>query len=186
MALSSHIQSLVDRNAAISDYQAPPTLEQFSGLLGANPDTPRTLIISCADPRCHPETIFGLNPGSLADAACVVRVQGGDFVTALPAILAIDNLLNFSHCIMLKHTDCGSLVFRDATIKAQLKDRAKGKEAEAEVDGMRFGENTIPIEEAVRRDVKIIKESPLLSEGIKNNVTGMLFHLDSGKVEVIE
>ena len=156
---------------------------ELSELWAANPEIPRTVIVSCADPRCHPETIFGLNPANPSDAAIVIRVQGGDFQTALPAVLSIDNVINFNHAILLKHTDCGSGVFRDATIKTQLKDRATG--SAAQVDAMRFGENTIPMDESVRRDLKFIKGSPLVSEGIKKNVTGMLFHLDSGKVEVI-
>ena len=183
MAISTHIQSLVDRNAAISGYQAPPNLQQLAELWAANPDIPRTVIVSCADPRCHPESIFDLNPASPADNAIVIRVQGGDIQTALPAVLSIDHLINFNHAILLKHTDCGTQAFRDDKIRAQLKDRVGG--SAEQVDGMNFGENTISMEESVRRDLKWIQESPLVSEGIKSNVTGMLFHLDSGKVEVI-
>ena len=112
-----------------------------------------------------------------------IRTAGGDFQTALPAVLAIDSVINFNHAIVLKHTDCGSLVFRDANIKAQLKDRVGG--SGKDVDAMRFGENTAGMDEAVRQDLKFIKESALVSKAIKENVTGMLFHLDSGKVEVI-
>jgi carbonic anhydrase len=186
MASSTHIQSLLSRNAAITTYQPPPHLAQLGELWAANPTIPRTLIISCADPRCHPETIFNLNPSDPADAAVVVRVQGGDVQSALPAVFALDNLINFTHTILLKHTDCGSLVFRDEKIKAQLKERVAGSGVEEEVEAMRFGENTVPMEESVRRDLRWVRESPLLSEGIKKGVTGMLFHLDSGRVEVIE
>lgn len=42
------------------------------------------------------------------------------------------------------------------------------------------------MEESVRRDLRWVRESPLVSEGIKKGITGMLFHLDSGRVEVIE
>lgn len=78
------------------------------------------------DPRCHPESIFNLDPSDLRLAATVIRVQGGDFQTALPAVLAIDHLIKFNQTILMKHTDCGSIVFRDADIKAQLKARALG------------------------------------------------------------
>ncbi len=97
-------------------------------------------------------------------------------------MLAIDNLVDFNNVILLKHTDCGSTLFRDDKIKAQLKDRA-GSSAK-EIEGMRFGENTVPVKESVKRDVAWLKENLLASEAMKN-VTGMLLHLDSGRVEII-
>lgn len=59
-------------------------------------------------------------------------------------MLSLDNLINFTHTILLKHTDCGTLILRDEKIKAQLKERVAGSGMqEKEVEAMRFGENTI-------------------------------------------
>lgn len=41
------------------------------------------------------------------------------------------------------------------------------------------------MEESVREDLNWIKDCPLVGEAIKNNVTGMLFHVETGRVEVI-
>ena len=71
--------------------------------LASDPNDPNrslTLIISCADPRVVPESIFGLSVGE----AVVMRNAGGDVQKALPDILAVDQLLRLSDVVIVRHT----------------------------------------------------------------------------------
>ncbi|RMZ89955.1 hypothetical protein DV736_g2813, partial [Chaetothyriales sp. CBS 134916] len=169
MAPTDHITSLLSRTHPSPTRQAPPTLKDLTAFFASHPDAPRTLIISCADPRCIPESIFHLDAGNPSDAAVVVRVQGADWVTAMPAVLSIDHLINFNNVILLKHTDCGSTVFRDANIKRKLKERAAKDVDHGVIDAMTFGENEISMQDSVRRDLKLIRESKLVSDGSVRN-----------------
>ncbi|RMZ84984.1 hypothetical protein DV738_g182, partial [Chaetothyriales sp. CBS 135597] len=186
MAPTKHIASLISRIKPQPTYRGPPSLQERIDFFAAHPDVPRTLIISCADPRCTPEFIFKLDLRNPSDRAVVIRVQGADWRSAQPAVLAIDQLIHFNHVILLKHTDCGSLRLKDAAIKNNLKERAGNHLDPHVIDGMKFSEDTLSMEDSVRRDLKLIRESPLVSEDMKRGLTGVLYHLETGEVEVID
>lgn len=58
------------------------------------------MIVSCADPRVVPESIFGLNVGE----AIVIRNAGGNLQQALPELLAIDTVLKLTDVVIIRHT----------------------------------------------------------------------------------
>ena len=59
-----------------------------------------TMIVSCADPRVVPESIFGLGVGE----AVVIRNAGGNLQKALPDLLAIDTVMKLTDVIVIRHT----------------------------------------------------------------------------------
>ncbi|RMD39222.1 hypothetical protein DV735_g5906, partial [Chaetothyriales sp. CBS 134920] len=186
MAPTKHITSLLSRIQPQPTYRPPPSLQERIDFFATHPEVPRTLIISCADPRCTPEFIFRLDLRNPSDRAVIIRVQGADWRSAQPAVLAIDQLIKFNHVILLKHTDCGSLRLKDATIKENLKARAGNYLEPQVIEGMKFAEDTISMHESVRRDLKLIKESPLVSDDMKRGLTGVLYHLETGEIEIID
>lgn len=70
----------------------------------------------------------------------------------------------------------------DAGLKASLKERCPYKAAE--IDAMDFDEITgADLQTSVKNDVKFLKESPYFSKDLV--VTGMIFDLNTGKVQTV-
>jgi carbonic anhydrase len=74
-------------------------------------------------------------------------------------------------------------MFRDDTIKQELRERAPS--AKAEIDNMTFGQITGSLPDNVRKSMKFLKDSPLVPEELKSKIQGYVFHLDSGKLEEV-
>lgn len=144
---------------------------------------PRICVVTCADPRCVPERYFDAQPGEFI----TIRNAGGDIQNAMPSILAIDSLVKFTDLVLVKHTDCGSLVFRDEKIKKGLYAR-EGLTAEhkEEIGRYRFGENLVTIEESVRRDLQYLAGTPFLRPELKSNASGFVYDLGDGGVRRVE
>ena len=70
----------------------------------------------------------------------VLRTAGADVKSVFPSILSIDSLVGFTDILVVKHTDCGALSFRDAKIKQGLATLAPN--SEAEINSLKFGEIT--------------------------------------------
>lgn len=54
--------------------------------------------------------------------------------------MGIDSLVKFTDILVVKHTDCGATILRDAKIKEGLASLAPN--SKAEIDVMKFGEIT--------------------------------------------
>ncbi|KIV79811.1 hypothetical protein PV11_07356 [Exophiala sideris] len=175
MVLTS--QELLQRHEASLSGGFTP-IPYFSEL---TPDQmPRMLIITCADPRCIPENIFGLKTGE----AVVLRDAGGNAQFLLEHILSIDSLVRFTECIIVQHTDCGATHFRDAVVKQGLRERAPG--AEKQIDGMTFGEITGSLDDNVKKSIAFLRESPLVSDTIKKNIRGFVFDIKTGELKEVK
>lgn len=76
-------------------------------------------------------------------------------------------------------------MFRDETIKKGLCEM-EGVD-EAVVQRMRFGENkNVTLVDAVKRDLKWLKESPLVRSELKERITGYTYDLKGGAVKQVE
>lgn len=92
--------------------------------------------MTCADPRCIPERFLNLNMWE----AVVLRNAGSNVKAALPSLIAIDSVVGLQEIMIINHTDCGALGFRDDSIKSTLYGRAPSMENE--INAMKFGEIT--------------------------------------------
>ncbi|KAJ9614068.1 hypothetical protein H2200_002204 [Cladophialophora chaetospira] len=171
----STVEKLLARNSEYAkSHTRFPTFAEFaaSGL-----PAPRTVILTCSDPRCIPEKFFQLNLGE----ALVIRNLGGYAENALPTILGADTFVHFTEILVVKHTDCGGLIIRNANVKDGLKKLAP--HSHEAIEDMRFGEITTSLEENAERDVASRKASEFLRTELKERVFGFVYDLETGRVE---
>jgi carbonic anhydrase len=93
-------------------------------------------------------------------------------------------LVSFKQILVVKHTDCGALQIRDANVRAGL--RKLAPHAAGEIEEMKFGEITGPLEDAAREDVAWLKESEFLRPDLREKVFGYVWDLETGKVDPID
>jgi carbonic anhydrase len=148
------------------------------------PNLPRLnlCIITCPDPRVEPMAIFDLQPGD----AAVVRAAAGRispivvqqllFLSAVGADYGQNQ--SGAELILMTHTDCGINHFT----------RHDRREALAVFLGCRPDEiasRTVDDpREAVRGDIELLAASPLLPAALA--VTGIVYHVETGRLEVVE
>lgn len=132
MSETPTVADLILRNTQYKAHHNPiATLQERagSGLKG-----PSVAIVTCADPRCMPEEFLKLK---IWDAV-VIRTAGANVKTALPSLIAIDELVGLQEIMVINHTDCGAQIFRDDSIRTSLKERALNMSSD--IDEMEFGQ----------------------------------------------
>ncbi|KAK0654966.1 carbonic anhydrase [Cercophora newfieldiana] len=176
--MSTTIADLLERNKATSPSHVPlPSLGDF-GPNGSTP-VPKTMIITCCDPRCIPEKFFNLKDSEVI----VARNAGGNVRHALRDIHIIDTLFSLDELAIIHHTDCGTLHFSEETIRSSVK--SWSDEAYwSEIDGTVYGANA-DLEESVREDVAWVHAHPTIREGLKKGTQGYVFDIKTGKVEKV-
>lgn len=129
-----NVQELVNRQTKYQQHHDP--ISTFDERFRAGDKGPSVAVVTCADPRCIPEQFLKLEVWD----AVVLRTAGSNVKAALPSIIAIDSLVGLQEIMIINHTDCGALAFRDDSIKSLLHERAP--DMNQEVDAMEFGEIT--------------------------------------------
>jgi carbonic anhydrase len=168
----SVLDALLERNARAAATHAPlPNLPRLN-----------LCIVACPDPRVDPMAVFGLEPGD----AAVVRAAAGrisPIVIQQLAFLAATGAdygqrPTGTELVLMTHTECGIANFTGD-------DR---REALAAFLGCTVGEldarSVTDPREAVRGDVALLAANPLLPDEL--SVTGVVYDVDSGRVEVVE
>jgi len=133
------------------------------------------LVLTCMDARIDPARAFGIEVGD----AHVIRNAGASAVDALRSIVISQQLLATNEIVLVKHTGCGMLTFKHEDGVAVV-DKNLGKEAVAELsekvpDFLPFGD----VEKAVEEDVRYLKESKLVPEGVA--ISGWVYEVETGK-----
>jgi carbonic anhydrase len=142
---------------------------------GALPAPPRrqVAVVACMDARLDPCALLGLREGD----AHVIRNAGGVVTEDVIRSLTISQrLLGTREIILIHHTDCGMLTFKDDVVKAQI---------EAET-GLRppFALEAFPdLDQDVRQSVARIQASPFIPR--KESVRGFVYDLQSGKLREV-
>lgn len=131
MSHPPNVKDLLQRNADIVATHQP--IDTFVEHFKAGKQAPDVAIVTCADPRCIPERFLNLN---LWDAV-VVRCVGADVKEILPTLVVIDMLAGLKEIMIIDHTNCGGLMYRDDDVKAMLKARAP--DLSNDIDNMTFG-----------------------------------------------
>ncbi|KAF2664752.1 carbonic anhydrase, partial [Microthyrium microscopicum] len=129
------------------------------------------------DSRIDPMAAFGI---SLGDAH-VIRNGGGDARDALRSIVISEQLLETTEILLIKHTDCGLSTFKNEDAHAVVK-KNLGEEGAKELAGLDFGPFSDP-EEAVRSDLKVLKESKAVSDS--TTISGWIYDIKTGKVRAV-
>jgi carbonic anhydrase len=130
-------------------------------------------VIACMDARLNPYAILGLQEGD----AHVIRNAGGVVTDDEIRSLAISQrLLGTKEVILIHHTDCGMLTFKDDDFRRQIQDETGIKpEWAAEA----FDE----LETDIRQSIARIKSSPFVPN--KDNVRGFVYDVKTGQLDEV-
>jgi carbonic anhydrase len=137
------------------------------------PPANRVAVIACMDARLNPYGLLGLGAGD----AHIIRNAGGVVTEDAIRSLAISQrLLGTEEIVLIHHTDCGMLTFRDDEFRRQIQEDTgikPGWAAEAFDD----------LEADVRQSIQRIKTSPFIPR--KDNVRGFIYDVKTGRLEEV-
>ncbi|KAI0183764.1 carbonic anhydrase [Xylaria flabelliformis] len=139
--------------------------------------SPKKMIFSCFDSRADPRNILGLTP---ADGAIVVRNASGTPARNLNDIIAMDKFTSLTEVIVIKHTDCGATHMTEEGIRAHIKKHSPNIDSEI-LNNFEM-ETTHDIVDRTRKDVELIKNCPLIRKELRDNTSGLLFDITTGKL----
>src|ERR1700724_2569039 len=109
-------------------------------------------VLACMDARLNPYGLLGLSEGD----AHVIRNAGGVVSEdAIRSLTISQRLLGTTEIILIHHTDCGMLTFRDDEVKAQI-------EADTGIRPPFALEAFSDLDAAVRQSLSRIKASPFI------------------------
>jgi carbonic anhydrase len=147
-----------------------------AGELGEMPALPPVrgvAIVTCMDARIVPARIFGLEEGD----AHVIRNAGGSAREALRSLVISQRLLGTKAVMLVKHTDCGMLTFRNEDLHAKVKDDLGADSSD--IDFLPFGD----LEQGVRDDLALLKDSPLIPDDIE--VRGFVYDVRTRRLSEV-
>lgn len=130
------------------------------------------------DARIDPAAAYGI---SLGDAH-VIRNAGASARDALRSIVISQQLLGTKEVLVIKHSGCGMLTFKneDAYKVVEGNLGKAGAEALGGLDFLPFSD----LDDAVRDDVKYLRESKAVADDVA--ITGWVYEVETGKVRAVE
>jgi carbonic anhydrase len=136
------------------------------------PPAKHVAVVACMDARLNPQGLLGLEEGD----AHVVRNAGGVVTDDVIRSLGISQrLLGTTEIMLIHHTDCGMLTFRDDELKAQI----------AADTGIRppFALEAFPdVDDDVRQSIARINASPFVPH---KSVRGFVYEVEKGTVREV-
>lgn len=141
----------------------------------AMPPARKLAIVACMDARLTIEPMLGLKTGD----AHIIRNAGGIFTEdALRSLLISHYLLGTNELMIINHTDCGMLTFKDADLFGRL-ERETGTSAVSPEQFHSFSN----LEENVRRQIQKVRAHPWIPKSIK--VRGFVFDVKTGRLNEV-
>ena len=129
-------------------------------------------VVACMDARLNPFGLLGLAEGD----AHVIRNAGGVVTEDVIRSLAISQrLLGTTEVILIHHTDCGMLTFKDDDVKAQIEQET----------GIRpsFALEAFPdVDADIRQSLARIQASPFIPN---KNVRGFVYEVEKGSLREV-
>jgi carbonic anhydrase len=136
------------------------------------PPAKHVAVVACMDARLNPQATLGL---ALGDAH-VIRNAGGVVTDDTIRSLAISQrLLGTSEIVLIHHTDCGMLTFRDDEVKDQI----------AADTGIRppFALEAFPdVDADVHQSMARLQASPFVPH---KNVRGFVYEVEKGTLREV-
>ena len=138
------------------------------------PPAKHLAVLACMDARLDVHKILGLNEGD----AHIIRNAGGVATDdAIRSLVISQRLLGTNEIILIHHTDCGMLTFKDDDVKRQIESDTGIRPA--------FALEAFPdLEEDVRQSIARIQASPFIPN--KSSVRGFVYDVTSGKLEEVK
>jgi carbonic anhydrase len=141
----------------------------------AIPPARKLAVVACMDARLHVSKILGLNVGD----AHIIRNAGG-IVTedALRSLIISHQLLRTEEFIIINHTDCGMLTFKDEELRAKLQQQT-GTAVVAPAAFHAFAN----LEENVRQQIQKVKSHPWVPKDV--SVRGFVYDVKTGRLREV-
>jgi carbonic anhydrase len=137
------------------------------------PPAKHVAVLACMDARLDVHKILGLEEGD----AHVIRNAGGVATDdAIRSLTISQRLLGTDEIVLIHHTDCGMLTFKDDDVKRQIELETGIRPAFA-LEA--FGD----AEEDVRQSIERIKASPFIPN--KSNIRGFVYDVTTGRLEEV-
>jgi carbonic anhydrase len=149
--------------------------DQFT--LGHLPMPParKLAVLACMDARLTVEQFLGLKTGD----AHIIRNAGGiASEDALRSLIISHHLLGTQEFIIVNHTDCGMLTFKDDELLGRL-EKQSGTAFVAPVHFHAFSD----VEENVRRQIQRVRSHPFIPSHIP--VRGFVYDVTTGRLKEI-
>ncbi|HVP43494.1 MAG TPA: carbonic anhydrase [Terriglobales bacterium] len=150
--------------------------EQFK--LGHLPMPParKLAVLACMDARLTVEKFLGLETGE----AHIIRNAGGiASEDAVRSLIISHHLLGTEEFLIINHTDCGMLTFKDD----ELRDRLEKETGVAAVSPVHF--HAFPdVEENVRRQISRVRSHPWIPRHIP--VRGLVYDVRTGRLREVQ
>ena len=139
------------------------------------PPAKKLAVVACMDARLVVSQILGTNVGDIH----VIRNAGG-IVTddALRSLIISHYLLGTQEFMIINHTDCGMLTFKDDELLAKLHQQT-GTAAVAPARFHAFGN----LEENVRQQIQKVKSHPWIPKHIP--VRGFVYDVKTGRLKEV-
>ena len=137
------------------------------------PPAKKLAVVACMDARLDVHKILGIQEGD----AHVIRNAGGAVTDDAIRSLAISQrLLGTREIILIHHTDCGMLTFKDDDVKNQIEKETGIRPAFA-LEA--FGD----LDDDVKQSIARIKASPFIPN--KSSVRGFVYDVRTGKLNEV-
>lgn len=137
------------------------------------PPAKRVAVLACMDARLDPAKVLGFEEGD----AHVIRNAGGVVTEdAIRSLTISQRLLGTKEIVLIHHSDCGMLTFKDDEVKAQIESDTKIRPPFA-LEA--FGD----LEGDVRQSIARIKASPFIPE--KENIRGFVYEVEKGRLREV-
>lgn len=134
------------------------------------PPARKLAVVACMDARLDIHKILGLADGD----AHVIRNAGGVITDdAIRSLMISQRLLGTREVMLIHHTDCGMLTFRDDDLKDAI-------EADTGLRPAFSLEAFADLEQDVRQSVARIDASPFIPH--KDHIRGFIYDCSSGKL----
>jgi carbonic anhydrase len=140
----------------------------------ALPPSRKLAILACMDARLDVHRIVGLKEGE----AHVIRNAGGVATDdAIRSLVISQRLLGTEEVVLIHHTDCGMLTFKDDDLKAKI-------EAETGIRPSFAFEAFSNLDADVRQSIARIKASPFLPR--KGKIRGFVYDVKTGRLREVK
>jgi carbonic anhydrase len=138
------------------------------------PPAKKLAVLTCMDARLTVENFLGLNTGD----AHIIRNAGGIATEdAIRSLIISHELLGTQEFLVINHTDCGMLTFKDEQLQRRLKEKYG-----APADNIRF-HSFSDLKENVEQQVKKIKSTKFFTKEIP--VHGFIYDVKTGKLSKV-
>ena len=147
--------------------------EQYTGGSLPIPPAKKLAVVACMDARLETGVLLKLVEG---DAHVIRNAGGGVTDDVIRSLTISQRLLGTREIMLIHHTDCGMLTFKDDDLKQQIEDDTGLKPP--------FSMETFTdLDANVRQSIARVKASPYIPN--KQEVRGFVYDVDSGHMREV-